>query len=110
MFDIGAVSLPRCCSRTFVGAEDPFAEILDAVDILCAATVTRVAVAAPLSALNANLCGISRMAYSLAGRGEAPRLLALVSKPRVLVVQSWQRLLRRCRGRAAWSTETKALD
>lgn len=41
--------------------------------------------AALLSALNANLYGASRMAYSLAERGEAPRLLAAVSKARVPV-------------------------
>lgn len=45
-----------------------------------------VEVAAPLSALKANPYGASRMAYSLAERGEAPRLLASVSKARVPVV------------------------
>jgi AAT family amino acid transporter len=45
-----------------------------------------VAVAALLSALNANLYGASRMAFSLAERGEAPRWLASVSKARVPVV------------------------
>lgn len=45
-----------------------------------------VAVAALLFALNANLYGASRMAFSLAERGEAPRLLAYVSKARVPVV------------------------
>ena len=38
--------------------------------------ITLVAVAALLSALNANLYGASRMIYSLAERGEAPRIFA----------------------------------
>jgi AAT family amino acid transporter len=40
-----------------------------------------VAVAALLSALNVNLYRASRMACSLARRGEAPRVLAIVSRP-----------------------------
>jgi AAT family amino acid transporter len=45
-----------------------------------------VAVVALLSALNANLYGASRMAYSLAERGEAPRFLARLSGTSVPVI------------------------
>ena len=69
------------------GLKSPFAAVLDAAGMPGAATaITLVAVAALLSALNANLYGASRMAFSLAERGEAPRLLASVSKARVPVV------------------------
>ncbi|MCY1227323.1 GABA permease [compost metagenome] len=44
------------------------------------------AVIALLSALNANLYGSSRMIYSLAQRGEAPRFLSKLNKARVPVV------------------------
>ncbi|WP_050054666.1 amino acid permease [Pseudarthrobacter siccitolerans] len=58
----------------------PFAGVLAAARIPGAATaITLVAVVALLSALNANLYGASRMVYSLAGRGEAPRFLARLS-------------------------------
>ncbi|MDP9998296.1 L-asparagine transporter-like permease [Pseudarthrobacter sulfonivorans] len=66
------------------GLKSPFAAVLDAAGMPGAATaITLVAVIALLSALNANLCGASRMAFSLAERGEAPRLLASVSTARV---------------------------
>jgi AAT family amino acid transporter len=69
------------------GLKSPFAAVLDAAGMPGAATaITLVAVAALLSALNANLYGASRMAYSLAERGEAPRMLASVSTARVPVV------------------------
>ncbi|WP_190606224.1 amino acid permease [Arthrobacter ipis] len=69
------------------GLKSPFAAVLDAAGMPGAATaITFVAVAALLSALNANLYGASRMAFSLAERGEAPRVLAALSKSRVPVV------------------------
>jgi AAT family amino acid transporter len=69
------------------GLKSPFAAVLEAAGMPGAATaITLVAVAALLSALNANLYGASRMAFSLAERGDAPRLLASVSKARVPVV------------------------
>lgn len=68
------------------GLKSPFAAVLEAASMPGAATaITLVAVAALLSALNVNLYGASRMAYSLAERGEAPRFLASVSKARVPV-------------------------
>jgi AAT family amino acid transporter len=68
------------------GLKSPFAAVLNAAGMLGAATaITLVAVAALLSALNANLYGASRMAYSLAERGEAPRWLASVSEALVPV-------------------------
>ncbi|MHA7269768.1 amino acid permease [Arthrobacter sp. HLT1-20] len=55
----------------------PFAAVLNIAGIEWAGTaITLVAVAALLSALNANLYGASRMIYSLADRGEAPRIFA----------------------------------
>jgi AAT family amino acid transporter len=69
------------------GLKSPFAAVLEAAGMPGAATaITLVAVAALLSALNANLYGASRMAFSLAERGEAPRSLAFLSKARVPVV------------------------
>ena len=69
------------------GLKSPFAAVLEAAGMPGAATaITFVAVAALLSALNANLYGASRMAFSLAERGEAPRSLAFLSKARVPVV------------------------
>ncbi|MGA7207190.1 MAG: amino acid permease [Specibacter sp.] len=55
----------------------PFAGVLNSAGIQWAGTaITLVAVAALLSALNANLYGASRMIYSLAERGEAPGIFA----------------------------------
>ncbi|WP_372489828.1 amino acid permease [Arthrobacter rhizosphaerae] len=73
------------------GLDSPFAGVLDAARIPGAGTaITLVAAVALLSALNANLYGASRMAYSLSQRGEAPRFLskltpAGVPVPAVLV-------------------------
>ncbi|HEV7168904.1 MAG TPA: amino acid permease, partial [Micrococcaceae bacterium] len=64
--------------------KSPFAGVLDAANIPGAATaITLVAVAALLSALNANLYGASRMVFSLAERGEAPAILSRLSSARV---------------------------
>ncbi|WP_415856734.1 amino acid permease, partial [Sinomonas sp. G460-2] len=66
------------------GLKSPFAGVLDAAGMPGAATaITLVAVVALLSALNANLYGASRMAFSLAERGEAPRALASLTKSQV---------------------------
>jgi AAT family amino acid transporter len=67
--------------------KSPFAAVLDAARIPGAGTaITLVAVVALLSALNANLYGASRMIYSLAERGEAPRGLARLTGNRVPVI------------------------
>lgn len=59
----------------------PFAAVLSAARIPGAeAAITLVAVIALLSALNANLYGASRMVYSLAERGEAPRVLTRLNR------------------------------
>jgi AAT family amino acid transporter len=64
--------------------KSPFAAVLDRAGIPGAAgAITLVAVVALLSALNANLYGASRMIFSLAERGEAPRWLARVGRRRV---------------------------
>ncbi|WP_207346364.1 amino acid permease [Arthrobacter sp. E3] len=55
----------------------PFAGVLNVAGLPWAGTViTLVAVAALLSALNANLYGASRMIYSLAERAQAPRIFS----------------------------------
>jgi AAT family amino acid transporter len=80
------------------GLKSSFAAVLEAAGMPGAGTaITLVAVATLLSAGNANLHGASRMAYSLAERGEAPRLLASVSKARVPVVAVLARLALRLR-------------
>jgi AAT family amino acid transporter len=69
------------------GLKSPFASVLDAAGLPGAATgITLVAVVALLSALNANLYGASRMIFSLAERGEAPRGLSSLTKAQVPVV------------------------
>ena len=69
------------------GLKSPFAAVLDAAGMPGAATaITLVAVVALLSALNANLYGASRMVFSLAERGEAPRALASLTKSQVPAV------------------------
>jgi AAT family amino acid transporter len=67
--------------------KSPFAAVLQVAAIPGAATaITLVAVIALLSALNANLYGASRMIFSLAERGEAPRGLARVNRRMVPLV------------------------
>jgi AAT family amino acid transporter len=67
--------------------KSPFAAVLQHAGIPGAAeAITLVAVAALLSALNANLYGASRMIFSLAERGEAPRVLAHLDRRQVPVV------------------------
>ncbi|WP_411373601.1 amino acid permease [Arthrobacter sp. MPF02] len=81
VFYIGSVFvIAAVLPATSEALASPFAGVLDAAGIPGAATaITLVAVVALLSALNANLYGASRMVYSLAGRGEAPRFLTRLS-------------------------------
>lgn len=78
VFYIGSVFvIAAVLPATSEGLASPFAGVLDAARIPGAGTaITLVAVVALLSALNANLYGASRMAYSLAQRSAAPRVLA----------------------------------
>lgn len=87
VFYIGSVFvIAAVLPATSQGLASPFAGVLDAARIPGAGTaITLVAVVALLSALNANLYGASRMVYSLAERGEAPRLLARLGKAGVPV-------------------------
>ncbi|MET7364715.1 amino acid permease [Streptomyces sp. NPDC005566] len=58
----------------------PYVKVLDAIGVPSAGQIMNVVVfVALLSALNANLYGASRMVFSLAERGEAPRGLLTVS-------------------------------
>ncbi|GHH33101.1 amino acid permease [Streptomyces candidus] len=58
----------------------PYVAVLDRIGVPSAGTVMNIVVfVALLSALNANLYGSSRMVFSLAGRGEAPRGLLATS-------------------------------
>ncbi|UEL27251.1 amino acid permease [Pseudarthrobacter sp. L1SW] len=78
VFYIGSVFvIAAVLPATSEALASPFAGVLDAARIPGAGTaITLVAVVALLSALNANLYGASRMAYSLAQRSAAPRVLA----------------------------------
>ncbi|MFJ8296896.1 amino acid permease [Streptomyces sp. NPDC094447] len=60
--------------------ESPYVAVLDAIGVPAAGQIMNVVVfVALLSALNANLYGSSRMVFSLAERGEAPKGLLRVS-------------------------------
>ncbi|MFG2191644.1 amino acid permease [Streptomyces sp. NPDC048639] len=60
--------------------EGPYVAVLDFLDIPAAGQIMNVVVlVALLSAMNANIYGASRMAYSLVSRGEGPRALGKVS-------------------------------
>ncbi|MFF0554558.1 amino acid permease [Streptomyces sp. NPDC004266] len=60
--------------------ESPYVAVLDAIGVPAAGQIMNVVVfVALLSALNANLYGSSRMVFSLAERGEAPKGLLKVS-------------------------------
>jgi GABA permease len=69
----------------------PYVEVLDAIGIPATAQIMNVVVLiALLSAMNANIYGSSRMAYSLVRRGLGPKAVARVSGgvPRVAVLAS----------------------
>ena len=85
VFYIGSIFIiAAVLSADSAGLKSPFAAVLDAAGLPGAATaITLVAVAALLSALNANLYGASRMIFSLAERGEAPRVLSSLTKTQV---------------------------
>lgn len=90
VFYIGSVFvIAAVLPATSDALASPFAGVLDAARIPGASTaITIVAAVALLSALNANLYGASRMAFSLAQRGEAPRILSRISRagvPRIAV-------------------------
>uniref|UniRef100_UPI0006EB3B93 amino acid permease n=1 Tax=Streptomyces silaceus TaxID=545123 RepID=UPI0006EB3B93 len=58
----------------------PYVAVLDSIGVPSAGTIMNIVVfVALLSALNANLYGSSRMVFSLAERGEAPKALLKVS-------------------------------
>lgn len=64
--------------------EGPFVAVLDLAGLPGAARLMEVVVVlALLSAFNANIYGTSRMAFSLAGRGDGPRALTRVSRREV---------------------------
>ncbi|MBP1231871.1 AAT family amino acid transporter [Arthrobacter sp. PvP102] len=88
VFYVGSVFvIAAVLPATSESLSSPFAGVLDAARIPGAGTaITLVAVIALLSALNANLYGSSRMIYSLAHRGEAPRFLSKLNKARVPMV------------------------
>ncbi|QDW30167.1 amino acid permease [Arthrobacter sp. KBS0702] len=88
VFYIGSVFvIAAVLPSTSAALKSPFAGVLDLARIPGAgAAITLVAVVALLSALNANLYGASRMAYSLSQRGEAPRFLSRLNEARVPVI------------------------
>ncbi|WP_457029920.1 amino acid permease [Kitasatospora sp. P5_F3] len=74
-----------------VASDGPYVTVLRHLDVPGADTIMQaVVLIALLSAMNANIYGASRMAYSLVGRGEGPRVLAKVSGgvPRLAVLVS----------------------
>ncbi|KQV05435.1 MULTISPECIES: amino acid permease [unclassified Kitasatospora] len=74
-----------------VASEGPYVTVLRHLDVPGAGAIMQaVVLIALLSAMNANIYGASRMAYSLVGRGEGPRVLAKVSGgvPRLAVLVS----------------------
>ncbi|WP_445154017.1 amino acid permease [Arthrobacter sp. Hor0625] len=87
VFYIGSVFvIAAVLPSTSDALKSPFAGVLDLARIPGAgAAITLVAVVALLSALNANLYGASRMAFSLSQRGEAPAFLSRLNKARVPV-------------------------
>ncbi|MFC3550736.1 amino acid permease [Lysobacter cavernae] len=87
VFYVGSLSvIIAVVPWTSEALRSPFAAVLQVANIPGAATaITLVAVIALLSALNANLYGASRMIFSLAQRGEAPRFLAALNRRRVPV-------------------------
>ncbi|QYF89825.1 amino acid permease [Arthrobacter sp. PAMC25284] len=88
VFYIGSVFvIAAILPATSEALASPFAGVLDVARIPGAGSaITLVAVVALLSALNANLYGASRMAYSLSKRGEAPRILSRLNTARVPAV------------------------
>ncbi|RDZ27239.1 amino acid permease [Lysobacter silvisoli] len=87
VFYIGSLSvIIAVVPWTSEALKSPFAAVLQVANIPgAAAAITLVAVVALLSALNANLYGASRMIYSLAERGEAPRFLGAADRRQVPV-------------------------
>ncbi|GAA3839017.1 amino acid permease [Streptomyces phyllanthi] len=74
-----------------IPADGPYVAVLDHLDIPAAGQLMNVIVLiALLSAMNANIYGSSRMAYSLTARGQGPRALGKVSGgvPRRAVIAS----------------------
>ncbi|WP_200886732.1 amino acid permease [Phaeacidiphilus oryzae] len=74
-----------------VATDGPYVAVLDHLHIPAAGQIMNVVVLiALLSAMNANIYGSSRMAYSLVRRGQGPRALARVSGgvPRLAVIAS----------------------
>ncbi|WP_291190215.1 amino acid permease [Dokdonella sp.] len=88
VFYLGSLSvIVAVVPWTSEALKSPFAAVLQQAGIPGAASaITLVAVIALLSALNANLYGASRMIFSLAERGEAPRRLAYLDRRQVPMV------------------------
>jgi AAT family amino acid transporter len=88
VFYIGSISvIIAVVPWTSDALKSPFAAVLEAAHIPgAAAAITLLAVVALLSALNVNLYGASRMIYSLARRGEAPRVLGMANTRKVPVL------------------------
>ncbi|MFE4016017.1 amino acid permease, partial [Streptomyces sp. NPDC059101] len=74
-----------------VATVGPYVTVLDRLGIPAAGTIMQVVVlVALLSAMNANIYGSSRMAYSLVTRGQGPRFLGKVTRgvPTAAVIAS----------------------
>ncbi|MEV0495324.1 amino acid permease [Streptomyces atratus] len=78
-------------SDSAITASGPYVAVLDHLDIPAAGQLMNVIVlVALMSAMNANIHGSSRMAYSLIARGQGPKALGKVSGgvPRLAVIAS----------------------
>ncbi|MEV4440945.1 amino acid transporter, partial [Streptomyces sp. NPDC049577] len=74
-----------------VVTKGPYVAVLEHLDIPAAGQIMKLVVlAALLSAMNANIYGSSRIAFSLVARGQGPKVLAKVSGgvPRLAVIAS----------------------
>ncbi|BCK66735.1 amino acid transporter [Streptomyces libani subsp. rufus] len=64
-----------------VAKDGPYVTVLDTLGIPAAGTIMQIVVlVALLSAMNANIYGSSRMAFSLVSRGQGPRFLSKVTR------------------------------
>ncbi|MFD6068174.1 amino acid permease [Amycolatopsis lurida] len=94
LFYVGSVALMVLLLpwETASANTSPFVTILERIGVPSAALLMSfVVLTSLLSALNANLYGASRMVFSLAGRGEAPRAMLKLSSagvPRTAVLAS----------------------
>ncbi len=83
LFYVGALAVVMALNpwQTIDGEGSPFVQIFEAIGLGPAATVLNVVViTAALSAINSDIFGAGRMMYGMAQRGQAPAVMAKVSR------------------------------